>query len=129
MKKLCAVLLAVMMFASTAADAKGGRGSGGGRSFSRPSATKSHAPKRPTVKRENASKTTSSTSSSAPLAVVQTPSKREDKREDSESGGFWSTLFGSVAGSMAGNAIYDAITDDEKKEAAPPAPVEAKPAR
>lgn len=129
MKKLCAVLLATMMFASTAADAKGGRGFGGGRSFSRPSATKSHAPKRPTVKRENASKTTSSTSSSVPPAVVLPSSKREDKREDSESGGFWSTLFGSVAGSMAGNAIYDAVTDAEKKEAAPPAPVEAKPAQ
>lgn len=129
MKKLCAVLLATMMFASTAADAKGGRGFSGGRSFSRPSSTKTYAPKRPTVKRENASKTTSSTSSSAPLAVVQTPSKREDKREDSESGGFWSMFFGSAAGSMAGNAVYDAVTDDEKKEAAVPAPAETKPAR
>ena len=126
MKKLCAVLLAVLMFASTAADAKGGRGFSGGRSFSRPSVAKTYAPKRTTVKRERA--TTPSTSTSGTPIVAQTTKKREEAESES-SGGFWGTLFGSAVGSIAGNAIYDAITDDEKKEAAPPAPVEAKPAQ
>lgn len=127
MKKFCAVFVAAMMIASTSADAKGGRGFGGGRSFSRPSAAKTYAPKRPIVKRKSTTTTPSTTTSGTPI-VAQTTKKREEAESES-SGGFWSTLFGSVAGSMTGNAIYDAITDDEKKEAAPPAPVEAKPAQ
>lgn len=114
MKKLCAVLLATMMFASTAADAKGGRGFSGGRSFSRPSSTKTYAPKRPIVKRKSTATPAPSTSS-AP--IVAQPTKKREESESESSGGFWSTLFGSVAGSMAGNAVYDAVTDDEKKEA------------
>lgn len=124
MKKLCAVLLAVLMFASTAADAKGGRGFSGGRSFSRPSVAKTYAPKRTTVKRESA--TTPSTSTSGTPIVAQTTKKREEAESES-SGGFWSTLFGSVAGSMVGNALYDAMTDDEQQEA--PAPAQAQPAK
>lgn len=124
MKKLCAVLLAVLMFASTAADAKGGRGFSGGRSFSRPSSAKTYAPKRPTVKLEGA--TTPSTSTSGTTIVAQTTKKREES--ESGGGGFWSTLFGSAVGSMAGNAVYDAVTDDKPQEqlaqvpAAAPAP-------
>lgn len=126
MKKLCAVLLAVMMFASTAADAKGGRGFSGGRSFSRPSSTKTYAPKRPTVKRKSTATPAPSTSG-AP--IVAQPTKKREESESESSGGFWSTLFGSAAGSMAGNAVYDAVTDDEKREAPAHAPVEAKPAQ
>lgn len=119
MKKFCAVFVAAMMIASTSADAKGGRGFGGGRSFSRPSAAKTYAPKRTTVKSK--STTTSSTSSSVPPVVVQPSGKREESESTSQ--GFWGTLFGSAVGSMAGNAVYDAVT----KEA--PAPVEAQPAK
>lgn len=105
MKKLCAFLLATMMCASTAAEAKGGRGFGGGRSFSRPSVSKTYASKRTTVVQKNTT------------VINQTVNRTES------SGGFWSTLFGSAVGSMAGNAVYDAVT----KEA--PAPVEAQPAK
>lgn len=121
MKKLCAVLLVAMMFASTAVDAKGGRGFSVGRSFSRPSAAKTYAPKRPIVKRKSTTTTPSTTTSGTPI-VAQTTKKREEAESES-SGGFWGTLFGSAVGSMAGNAVYDAVT----KEA--PAPVEAQPAK
>lgn len=121
MKKLCAVLLAAMMFASTAADAKGGRGFSGGRSFSRPSSTKTYAPKRPAVKRKSTTTTPSTTTAGTP--IVAQPTKKREESESESSGGFWSTLFGSVAGSMVGNALYDAMTDDEQQEA--PAPAQA----
>lgn len=106
-----------MMLVSTAADARGGRGFSGGRSFSRPSAAKIHAPKRSAVK----STATTSTSTSGTPYVAQPA--RSDKREEDESttGGFWSMLFGSAVGSTAGNAAYNTVTDDKKKEAPTPA--------
>lgn len=102
MKKLCAFMIAAAMVFSTVAEAKGGRGFGGGRSFSRPAVSKTYAPKRTTVVQKNTT------------VINQTVNRSES------SGGFWSTFFGSAAGSMAGNAVYDAVTDDEKKEAPVP---------
>ena len=49
MKKAIVAAIAVAFFVSTAAEARGGRGFSGGRSFSRPATTKSYAPKRTTV--------------------------------------------------------------------------------
>ena len=48
MKKAIVAAIAVAFFVSTAAEARGGRGFSGGRSFSRPAPTKSYAPKRTT---------------------------------------------------------------------------------
>ena len=96
MKKAIVAAISVAFFVSTAAEARGGRGFSGGRSFSRPAPTKSYAPKRTTVVNQT---------------VNQAPA--------SSGGGFWSSVMGAAAGSMAGNAIYDAVTkDDEPKQPA-----------
>lgn len=105
MKKVCAAMIAALVFASTAADARGGRGFSGGRSFSKPSVSKTYAPKRTTVIKKNTT------------VINQTVNRTES------GGGFWSTLFGSAVGSMAGNAVYDAVTDDKPQEQPAPAPV------
>lgn len=102
MKKAIVAAIAVAFFISTAAEARGGRGFSGGRSFSRPAPTKSYAPKRTTVVKKN-------------TTVIQSAPA-------SSGGGFWSSLFGATAGSMAGNAIYDAVTDDKSQT-----PVQAQP--
>lgn len=99
MKKAIVAAIAVAFFISTAAEARGGRGFSGGRSFSRPAPTKSYAPKRTTVVKKN-------------TTVIQSVPA-------SSGGGFWSTVAGSFAGSMAGNAVYDAVTDDKGQEPAP----------
>lgn len=101
MKKAIVAAIAVAFFISTAAEARGGRGFSGGRSFSRPSAVRS-VPKRTTVVKKN-------------TTVIQSVPA-------SSGGGFWSSLFGATAGSMAGNAIYDAVTDDKSQT-----PVQAQP--
>lgn len=102
MKKAIVAAIAVAFFISTAAEARGGCGFSGGRSFSRPAPTKSYAPKRTTVVKKN-------------TTVIQSAPA-------SSGGGFWSSLFGATAGSMAGNAIYDAVTDDKSQT-----PVQAQP--
>lgn len=93
MKKILLAAVLAAFFVSTAADARGGRGFSGGRSFSRPAPTKSYAPKRTTVINQT---------------VHQVPA--------SSNNSFWSTVAGSFAGSMAGNAVYDAVTDDKNQE-------------
>lgn len=105
MKKAIVAAMVVAFFVSTAAEARGGRGFSGGRSFSRP-ATKSYAPKRTTVVKKNTTVINQT--------VNQVPA--------SSNSGFWSTVAGSFAGSMAGNAVYDAVTDDKGQ-----APVQAQP--
>ena len=102
MKKAIVAAIAVAFFISTAAEARGGCGFSGGRSFSRPAPTKSYAPKRTTVVKKN-------------TTVIQSAPA-------SSGGGFWSSLFGATAGSMAGNAIYDAVTGDKSQT-----PVQAQP--
>lgn len=103
MKKAIVAAIAVAFFVSTAAEARGGRGFSGGRSFSRPAPTKSYAPKRTTVVKKNTT------------VVNQTV----HQNTTSSGGGFWSTVAGAAAGSMAGNAIYDVMTkDDEPKQPA-----------
>jgi hypothetical protein len=99
MKKAIVAAIAVAFFVSTVAEARGGRGFSGGRSFSRPAPAKTYAPKRTTVINQT---------------VNQVPA--------SSNSGFWSTVAGSFAGSMAGNAVYDAVTDDKSRE-----PVQAQP--
>ena len=104
MKKAIVAAIAVAFFVSTAADARGGRGFSGGRSFSRPSAVRS-VPNRTTVVKKNTT------------VVNQTV----HQNTTSSGGGFWSTVMGAAAGSMAGNAVYDAVTkDDEPKQPAQP---------
>ena len=104
MKKAIVAAMVVAFFISTAAEARGGRGFSGGRSFSRPATTKSYAPKRTTVVKKNTTVINQTVNQSAPA---------------SSGGGFWSTVMGAAAGSMAGNAIYDAVTkDDEPKQPA-----------
>ena len=104
MKKAIVAVMVVAFFISTAAEARGGRGFSGGRSFSRPATTKSYAPKRTTVVKKNTTVINQTVNQSAPA---------------SSGGGFWSTVMGAAAGSMAGNAIYDAVTkDDEPKQPA-----------
>lgn len=101
MKKAIVAAIAVAFFVSTAAEARGGRGFSGGRSFSRPAPTKSYAPKRTTVVKKNTT------------VINQTV---HQNTASSSGGGFWSTVMGAAAGSMAGNAIYDVMTkDDEPK--------------
>ena len=107
MKKAIVAAIAVAFFVSTAAEARGGRGFSGGRSFSRPATTKSYAPKRTTVVKKNTTVINQTVNQSAPA---------------SSGGGFWSTVAGSFAGSMAGNAVYDAVTDDKGQEPAPAQP-------
>ena len=107
MKKILLAAVVAAFFVSTAADARGGRGFSGGRSFSRPAPTKSYAPKRTTVVKKNTTVINQTVNSSA----------------TSSGGGFWSSVMGSAvgstAGSMAGNAIYDSMTkDDEPKQPA-----------
>lgn len=103
MKKAIVAAIAVAFFVSTAAEARGGRGFSGGRSFSRPAPTKSYAPNRTTVVKKNTT------------VVNQTV----HQNTTSSGGGFWSTVMGAAAGSMAGNAIYDSMTkDDEPKQPA-----------
>lgn len=103
MKKAIVAAIAVAFFVSTAAEARGGRGFSGGRSFSRPAPTKSYAPKRTTVVKKNTTVINQTVNSSA----------------TSSGGGFWSSVMGAAAGSMAGNAIYDSMTkDDEPKQPA-----------
>ena len=106
MEKAIVAAIVVAFFVSTAAEARGGRGFSGGRSFSRPASTKSYAPKRTTVVKKNTTVINQT--------VNQVPA--------SSNSGFWSTVAGSFAGSMAGNAVYDAVTDDEGQ-----APVQAQP--
>ena len=101
------IFIVVAFFVSTAAEARGGRGFSGGRSFSRPATTKSYAPKRTTVVKKNTTVINQTVNQSAPA---------------SSGGGFWSTVAGSFAGSMAGNAVYDAVTDDKGQ-----APMQAQP--
>ena len=97
MKKAIVAAIVVAFFVSTAAEARGGRGFSGGRSFSRPAPAKTYAPKRTTVVNQTVHQNTTSSSG----------------------GGFWSTVMGAAAGSMAGNAIYDVMTkDDEPKQPA-----------
>jgi hypothetical protein len=103
MKKAIVAAIAVAFFVSTAAEARGGRGFSGGRSFSRPAPTKSYT----TVVKKNTTVINQTVNQSAPA---------------SSGGGFWSSLFGATAGSMAGNAIYDAVTDDKSQT-----PVQAQP--
>lgn len=103
MKKAIVAAIVVAFFVSTAAEARGGRGFSGGRSFSRPAPTKSYAPKRTTVVKKNTT------------VINQTV----HQNTSSSGGGFWSTVMGAAAGSMAGNAIYDVMTkDDEPKQPA-----------
>jgi hypothetical protein len=106
MKKAIVAAIAVAIFVSTAAEARGGRGFSGGRSFSRPAPTKSYAPKRTTVVKKNTTVINQT--------VNQVPA--------SSNNSFWSTVAGSFAGSMAGNAVYDAVTDDKSQT-----PVQAQP--
>ena len=88
---------------STAAEARGGRGFSGGRSFSRPAPARTYAPKSTTVVKKNTTVVNQT--------VNQVPA--------SSGGGFWSSVMGAAAGSMAGNAIYDAVAkDDEQKQPA-----------
>ena len=105
------------MIATTAADAKGGRGGfSGGRSFSRPSVTR-FTPRPAPVR-------------SQPQVIRRetTVIHKTEPATTSSGGGFWSNLFGTTAGVMAGSAIYDALTDDKDKQPAPQqtAPVENK---
>lgn len=103
MKKAIVAAIAVAFFVSTAAEARGGRGFSGGRSFFRPAPTKSYAPKRTTVVKKNTT------------VINQTV----HQNTSSSGGGFWSTVMGAAAGSMAGNAIYDVMTkDNEPKQPA-----------
>lgn len=104
MKKILLAAVVAAFFVSTAADARGGRGFSGGRSFSRPAPTKSYAPKRTTVVKKN-------------TTVIN--QMVHQNTTSSSGGGFWSTVMGAAAGSMAGNAIYDVMTkDDEPKQPA-----------
>ena len=107
MEKAIVAAIVVAFFVSTAAEARGGRGFSGGRSFSRPASTMSYAPKRTTVVNMYTTVINQTVNQSAPA---------------SSGGGFWSSLFGATAGSMAGNAIYDAVTDDKSQT-----PVQAQP--
>lgn len=120
MKKSLIVIAvaAACMIATTAADAKGGRGGfSGGRSFSRPSVTR-FTPRPAPVR-------------SQPQVIRRetTVIHKTEPATTSSGGGFWSNLFGTTAGVVAGSAIYNALTDDDKdKQAAPQqaAPVEDK---
>lgn len=105
-KAIVAAIAVAFFFVSTAAEARGGRGFSGGRSFSRPAPTKNYAPKHTTVVKKNTTVINQT--------VNQVPV--------SSNSGFWSTVAGSFAGSMAGNAVYDAVTDDKGQ-----APVLAQP--
>lgn len=112
MKNLVIAAVVAAFFVSTAAEAKGGRGGFGGRSFSRPAPTKSYAPKpskRTTIVKKNTT-VINQTVNTAPA---------------SSSGGFWSSVagsaVGSLGGSMAGNALYDAMSNDKPAEATQPA--------
>ena len=103
MKKILLAAVLAAFFVSTAADARGGRGFSGGRSFSRPAPARTYAPKSTTVVKKNTT------------VVNQTV----NQAHASSGGGFWSSVMGAAAGSMAGNAIYDAVTkDDEPKQPA-----------
>ena len=103
MKKILLAAVLAAFFVSTAADARGGRGFSGGRSFSRPAPARTYAPKSTTVVKKNTTVVNQT--------VNQVPA--------SSGGGFWSSVMGAAAGSMAGNAIYDAVTkDDEPKQPA-----------
>lgn len=106
MKKAIVAAIAVAFFVSTAAEARGGRGFSGGRSFSRPAPTKSYAPKRTTVVKKNTT------------VINQTV----HQNTSSSGGGFWSTVMGAAAGSMAGNAIYDVMTKDNEPKQPEQAP-------
>ena len=103
MKKAIVAAIAVAFFVSTAAEARGGRGFSGGRSFSRPAPARTYAPKSTTVVKKNTTVVNQT--------VNQVPA--------SSGGGFWSSVMGAAAGSMAGNAIYDSMAkDDEPKQPA-----------
>lgn len=103
MKKAIVAAIVVAFFVSTAAEARGGRGFSGGRSFSRPAPARTYAPKRTIVVKKNTT------------VVNQTV----HQNTTSSGGGFWSTVAGAAAGSMAGSAIYDVMTkDDEPKQPA-----------
>ena len=112
MKKLLsivAVTAACLVFAN-AADARGGRGFSGGRSFSRPSPMRTFKPApapRPVQKTTVIKKNTTIINQAPAAGVSAAPSS---------GGGFWSTVFGSAVGSMAGNAVYDAVTEDKDKQ-------------
>lgn len=105
MKKAIVAAIAVAFFVSTAAEARGGRGFSGGRSFSRPAPARTYAPKSTTVVKKNTTLINQTVHQSAPT---------------SSGGGFWSSMFGATAGSMAGNAIYDAVTKEEPKSVQQP---------
>ena len=84
MKKAIVAAIAVAFFVSTAAEARGGRGFSGGRSFSRPAPARTYAPNRTTVVKKNTT------------VVNQTV----HQNTTSSGGGFWSTVMGAAAGSM-----------------------------
>lgn len=115
MKKFVLAVLVTAFFVSTAAEARGGRGGFGGRSFSRPAPTKSYAPKpskRTTIVKKNTT-VINQTVNAAPT---------------SSGGGFWSSVagsaVGSLGGSMAGNALYDAMSNDKPVDAQPVQPAQ-----
>lgn len=110
MKKslIVTAVAAACMIATTAADAKGGRGGfSGGRSFSRPSVTR-FTPRPAPVR-------------SQPQVIRHetTVIHKTEPATTSSGGGFWSNFFGTTVGVMAGSAIYDALTDDKDKQPAP----------
>lgn len=108
MKKILLAAVLAAFFVSTTADARGGRGFSGGRSFSRPAPARTYAPKSTTIVKKNTT------------VINQTVNG-----STSSGGGFWSSVMGSAvgstAGSMAGNAIYDSMTKDDKEQQAAPA--------
>ena len=113
MKKIVVAAMVAAFFVSANAEAKGGRGGFGGRSFSRPAPTKSYAPKpskRTTIVKKNTT-VINQTVSTAPAS--------------SSGSSFWSSVagsaVGSLGGSMAGNALYDAMSNDKPAEETQPA--------
>ena len=113
MKNLIVAAVVAAFFVSTAAEAKGGRGGFGGRSFSRPAPTKHYAPKptkRTTIVKKNTT-VINQTVNTAPAS--------------SSGSSFWSSVagsaVGSLGGSMAGNALYDAMSNDKPAEETQPA--------
>ena len=72
----------VAFFVSTAAEARGGRGFSGGRSFSRPAPTKSYAPKRTTVVKKNTTVINQTVHQSSSSSAGHLRSRRSERKAD-----------------------------------------------
>lgn len=132
MKKKLIAAAVLAAFVSTAADARGGRGGfSGGRSFSRPSASRTvkinKRVEAPTIKKTSPSAATPAPTAKTSLQKPQTPAPaassnlpkpvpvaKNNSRDNDGDGGFFSSLFGAFFGSAIYHWLFGSEGDEDE---------------